>query len=143
MLEDYFAEIGSGRLKTSRFIALWLLLIGILISFALLLGASLGIAERLVGGDIAEAQETLRRALPIPAVIGIVLFFVLFAFAKLNIIAKRARDIGLPGWLTAIIIATLSGAAALATKIGAAGGTGLLLLLILAFVPSDALRRAA
>ena len=58
-------------------------------------------------------------------------------------IAKRARDIGLPGWLAAIVTAALTGGAQKAT--GHAGGSGIggLLVLILAFLPTDMLRRGS
>ena len=78
-----------------------------------------------------------------PAIIGIGVLSVVFAFAQLNILAKRARDIGLPGWLTAIVVACLIGGASQMVDHPSAGGIGPLLLIVLTVIPSDALRRSS
>jgi len=143
MFKDYFGEIHDGRLKTGRFIILWLILMAVFVCFGIAVGVSIGVAEHLVGGDLASAQKLLRETLALPAVIAVAIFFLLFLFTKLNIIAKRARDIGLPGWLSAVIIAGLVGMTSQTTGYATAGGgIGMLLLLVLAFVPSDTLPRA-
>lgn len=142
MFKDYFGDVRIGRLKTSRFVVLWVMLVVFFILVGLLLGASIGIAEHLLGGDLATAQTSLRQQLAMPAIIAVALGFILLAFAKLNIVAKRARDIGLPGWLTAIIIAGLVGGTSQLTAGASAGGLGMLLLIVLAFIPTDAFRRA-
>jgi len=141
MLGEYFGEISDGRLNTRRFILLWLVLVAVFVVFALLIGTSIGIAEHLIGGDLENAQAILRENLAIPAIIAIAVFFLLFAFAKLNIIAKRARDTGLPGWLSAIIIAGLTGASSQLAGGVSSGGVGLLLLVILTFIPTNTFRR--
>jgi uncharacterized membrane protein YhaH (DUF805 family) len=74
------------------------------------------------------------------AIVFIVLMAVL-RFAKLNIVAKRARDIGLPGWLTAIVTFAVSGGASRMADHGAVGSIGLLLILIVALLPTDMLRK--
>lgn len=142
MFKDYLGDVRAGRLKTSRFVVLWVMLVVLFVLVGLLLGASIGIAEHLLGGDLATAQASLRQQLAMPAIIAVVLGFVLLAFAKLNIVAKRARDIGLPGWLTAIIVAGLVGGTSQLTAGAPAGGLGMLLLIVLAFIPTDAFRRA-
>lgn len=142
MLKDYFGDVRMGRLKTSRFVVLWVMLVVFFVLVGLLLGAGIGIAEHVVGGDLATAQASLREQLAMPAIIAVAIGFILLVFAKLNIVAKRARDIGLPGWLTAIVIAGLVGGTSRLAPGAAAGGLGMLLLIVLAFVPTDALRRA-
>jgi uncharacterized membrane protein YhaH (DUF805 family) len=109
MVDDYFGSVMSGRLQSQRFIILWLALMITFVVLGMLIGASIGIAERLIGGDLATAQKLLAEKLGIPAIVAVFVIFVLFGFANLNIIAKRARDIGLPGWLTAIVLAGLIG----------------------------------
>lgn len=141
MIGDYFGQARTGRLQTQRFILLWLTLMIAFIAFGLIIGASIGIAERLIGGDLQAAQQLLIETVGLPAVIGIIAVVMLFAFAKLNIIAKRARDIGLPGWLTAIVLAGLIGGSIQAIGQTSAGGLGMLLLIVLAFVPSNAMAR--
>lgn len=143
MIRDYWGEFGSGRLQTRRFLFLWILLVVAFILIGLAIGASIGVAEHLVGGNIAEAQATLRNYLSVPAIIVIVVLGILFLIAKLNIIAKRARDVGLPGWITAIVIAGLVGATSQYSDPQTNGGLGMILVLILAFIPTNALRRSA
>ena len=139
MIGDYLGSALSGRLQTKRFIILWLALMLAFVAFGLLIGASIGVAERLIGGDLATAQKLLIEKLGLPAIIGVFVIFILFAFAKLNIIAKRARDIGLPGWLTAIVLAGLIGGSTQAVGQTSAAGIGMLLLIALAFVPTNAM----
>jgi len=141
MLRDYFGDVRVGRLKTPRFVVLWVMLVVFFVLVSLLVGASIGIAEHIVGGDLATAQASLRQQLAMPAIIAVAIGFVLLVFAKLNIVAKRARDIGLPGWLTAIVIAGLVGGTSQMAPGVSAGGLGMLLLIVLAFIPTDALRR--
>ncbi|MBY8975106.1 DUF805 domain-containing protein [Rhodobacteraceae bacterium NNCM2] len=142
MLKDYFGEFSSGRVVTNQFIALWLILFVAFILFLILIGFGIGIAGQMMGSSIQEAQVTLRTNL------GPVAIFVIFAtclalfIAKLNIIAKRARDAGLPGWLTAIIFAIIIGSAAQVVDEATMGGLSLLMLVILAFIPTDYFRRS-
>ena len=142
MVDDYFGSVTSGRLQTQRFIILWLALMIAFVVLGMLIVVSIGIAERLIGGDLATAQKLLAEKLGIPAIVAVFAISVLFGFAKLNIIAKRARDIGLPGWLTAIVLAGLIGGSTQAAGPGLAGGLGMLLLIVLTFVPTNALARA-
>jgi uncharacterized membrane protein YhaH (DUF805 family) len=51
-----------------------------------------------VGGDLQEAQAQLASDFGGPAVIVVQLLFAILFVAKLNIMAKRIRDIGLNGW---------------------------------------------
>lgn len=141
MFNDYFGSVSDGRLGTRRFIMLWLVLIAGFVILGLLIGASIGVAERLIGGDVEAVRKTLSQNFGLPVIIALAVIFVAFAFANLNILAKRARDVGLPGWITAIVIAGLSGGVSQATGSGAVAGLGLLLTLILAFIPSNQFRR--
>lgn len=141
MLRDYFGELTGGRLKPIRFVVLWILLVVLFVAFGVLVGASIGIAERLVGGDFMETQRLARESLALPGVIVVAVVFLCLALAKLNIIAKRARDVGLPGWLTAVLIAVLSIGTSQAASGPVAGSLGFLLLIILAVLPTGMLRR--
>lgn len=143
MIRDYLGEFSDGRLQTRRFLILWVVLVVAFIVLGLAVGVLIGVSEQVVGGNIAEAQETLRQYLSLPAIIAVVLIGILFLIAKLNIVAKRARDIGLPGWITAIVFAGLVGTASQFSESQAMGGMGMILLLILAFIPTNALRRSA
>jgi uncharacterized membrane protein YhaH (DUF805 family) len=141
LVKDYWGSFSSGRLGRKRFIGLWVLLIVTVILLGLVVGVGIGIAENLVGGNLTEAQDTLRQRFSVPAVIGIALAGLLFLVAKLNIIAKRARDIGLPGWITTIVIAGLVGVVSQGSEPTMGGGLGMLILIVLALIPTNALKR--
>ena len=81
------------------------------------------------------------RLASVPFLIRWVVLIALFAFV--NITAKRARDVGLPGWLNAIVIAVLSGGVSQVGGHMMTGGAGLILVLILAFLSTDMLRSAS
>ena len=61
------------------------------------IGASIGLAERVVGGEVADAQTAITENLGIPGVVVIIAIFSVLLFAHLNVAAKRIRDMGLPG----------------------------------------------
>lgn len=141
MVKDYYGEWMSGRLTPRQFFVWWFLLIAIFIILALSIGASIGIAERIVGGGISEAQVWLRDRFGLPAIVFVVGICFLFILAMLNIIAKRARDIGLPGWITAIVIFGLMGVTSQAGAHNTSGGLGFLLMIVLGFIPTNKFRR--
>ena len=141
MISDYWGDFADGRLGRQRFILLWVILVAVFIAFGLAVGASIGLAEKMVGGNMAEAQAHLRKNFSLPVIIIAAAFAILALLAKLNIIAKRARDIGLPGWITAIIIAGLVGMVSQYQQSTASGGLGFFILIVLALIPSNALRR--
>lgn len=140
MLTDYFGAITTGKLKRLRFVGLWVLLIIAFIGFALLIGVSIGVAEYMIGGDLTAAQNILREKLALPAILGVIAAAITFLFTNLNIIAKRARDVGLPGWITAIVIAALSGGATQMMENSSSGGIGGILLVVLALLPSGMIK---
>lgn len=141
MIANYFGNLGDGKLARLRFFGLWALLIFLFIVFGMMIVMSIGIAEHMVGGDLTSAQNFLREKLALPALVGIAIAALLFTFVNLNIMAKRARDIGLPGWLTAIVIAGLSGGASQVAGPSASGSVGGLLFLVLTLLPSNIFKR--
>ena len=140
MFKVYFGDLSDGRLKGLAFLGYWLLLIAIFFGFGFLAVVAIGLGEHVIGGDLAKAQDALRKALGVPFLIVFGLFFLGLVFANLNIMAKRARDIGLPGWITAIVAAGLSGLGGQAMH-GVGGGLGLLIILALVLIPTDFARR--
>ncbi|MEM6495620.1 MAG: DUF805 domain-containing protein [Pseudomonadota bacterium] len=143
MMRDYFLEIFDGRLRPIPFLVRWLALIVLMFGLAIGTGAAIGLTERIVGGDLQALQQELLSSLGGPVVIAVLIAFLAFAFANLNIIAKRARDVGLPGWITAVLIAALSGGASQATGEPTTGGLGLILLIVLALMPTDMMRKGS
>jgi uncharacterized membrane protein YhaH (DUF805 family) len=141
MFKDYCSEGSNGRLTSIPFLIRWLALLAIFFVLLIGLGAAIGLTERIVGGDLEALRQRLTSNLGGPVAILLLIAFLVFAFANLNIIAKRARDVGLPGWLTAIVIGALSGGATQVTGQAATGGLGVVLLLILAFLPTNMMRQ--
>jgi uncharacterized membrane protein YhaH (DUF805 family) len=108
MLNTYFGNVTSGRLLRLSFVGYFILLQVIMIALGLGIGASVGVAENLVGGDIQDAQTLLREKFGIPVIIGMAIVFGLFFFAFLNLKAKRIRDMGLPGWWTLLAVLVIA-----------------------------------
>lgn len=141
MLKDYFGDFATGRVKSGQFIALWLILFVAFVAFGVLVGFGIGIAEQLLGGSVLDAQLALRTNIGPYAILIIFAVCCAFMVAKLNIIAKRIRDTGLPGWLTTVVFAGLfSGSVQVAGEV-TTGSITMILLLVLAFIPTDAFRR--
>lgn len=140
MFSDYFGAVGHGRLASVPFLIRWLVLVAIFFAVLVGIGLMAGVIDRVAGGDVAAVREHLMSTLGGPVAIGLLLFIFVVAFAFLNILAKRARDVGLPGWLTAIVIAGLSGGVSQVGHHMTSGGVGLILVLILAFLPTDMMR---
>jgi uncharacterized membrane protein YhaH (DUF805 family) len=93
-----FGDITSGRLARLPFLGYRILLAVIFVVIAVRIGAAIGVAEQMVGGDIPSAQAKLRETLGVPSLLLISVIAALLLFVDANLKAKRIRDIGLPGW---------------------------------------------
>ena len=98
MLRIYFGGLYNDRLGRVAYFAWWLLLAFFFITGGLLIGFSVGVADHLHGGGIAETQSHVRDEFGTPLIVAIWVAGLTFLFAELNISAKRLRHIGLPGW---------------------------------------------
>ncbi|MDX1541003.1 MAG: DUF805 domain-containing protein [Geminicoccaceae bacterium] len=134
----FFGEIRDGRLARLPFLAWTILLMLIVIGFGLAIGAMIGILQNLMGGDPAETQATLEALFTTPFAIVLPVLGLGVLFVHYNLIAKRARDIGLPGWPTALAIALLTGLAGAALSESALGLINAVLGLALILVPGGA-----
>ncbi|MCF3935653.1 DUF805 domain-containing protein [Acuticoccus sp. M5D2P5] len=138
MFRDYLGDPADGRLGRGRFILLWLLLgivtVGVLIVVMIAFGALGGVLAR-ISAETGTPPPFID-AFPIPMILAIVAVVLGSIYAGLNITAKRARDVGLPGWLVAIVIAFVSGGTIPLSDNGATIGAGFLLSAILALLPS-------
>lgn len=138
MLEKLFADVARGRLARLPYLGCLVVLWLTMLLAAVALGAGIGVAERLIGGDVAAAQKELQARLGGPFAIVLGVFLAVMLFAQANIAAKRLRDIGLPGWLALLAIVVLS--VLLSGVVGAQAGTlwGSAVTLVLLLVPSGA-----
>jgi uncharacterized membrane protein YhaH (DUF805 family) len=125
--QDYFTGIGTARLSRSRFAILFFSLITVAFALVLLFGASIGVAERFSPGfvEILKSQIEVIRTAGIIGILAFALCTAAFIWAQINLVAKRARDIGWnPILITAIYLILVS-----------ATGLGLLFAMGLALVP--------
>ena len=106
-LKPYYGDITQGELQRLPFVSYYLLLVFIMVIFALSIAILIGVSEHMIGGDLAAAQEKLRQWLTIPFMVFGAVFTAAFFFSFSNLIAKRLRDIGLPGWTTLLILLSI------------------------------------
>lgn len=137
MLKRYFGEIRTGRLTRLGYLGYSLLLMLIALSLALLLGVLLGVAEKVTDTDLAAAQHQLAEQFGFAAVLVIGLVGLLFTFAGLNLMAKRARDIGLPGWIFIAVLYALELGLSIGVSVNASAAIHGLALLGLLLVPGN------
>lgn len=108
MLRVYFGELREGRLARLPYLGYWALLALIMLLIAVGIGFAVGMAQDMSGGDMQQAQTMLQEKYGLAAAILLPLFGALLLFANLNIMAKRIRDIGLPGWLGVLALVVVS-----------------------------------
>lgn len=135
-LKPYYGDIKQGKLQRLPFVGYYLLLVIIMVIFALSIAISIGLSEHIIGGDLAVAQERLRQWLTIPFMVFGAMFTAVFCFSFSNIIAKRLRDIGLPGWTTLLILLSAEMLTLVAFSDKVSTGVHSLIFLLLVVLPS-------
>ncbi|HET6566276.1 MAG TPA: DUF805 domain-containing protein [Xanthomonadales bacterium] len=136
MFRNYFGEVTTGRLARLQYLGHWLLLA--VVGLAAFYGAAqyLGITEQVLSGDPDSIEASLSASIDTPAlVLGCILGIALI-FASMNIMAKRFRDMGLPGWLLVLGVLILSGVLSVYASSTTAGMLGPVVWLLLVLVPS-------
>ena len=139
MFKTLFGDLSTGRLQRLPYLGWYAALAVLVLVIGFGIGASIGLAERVVGGEVADAQMAITEHLGIPGVVVIIAIFSVLLFAHLNIAAKRIRDMGLPGWLVLLGVIIVSGL--IGTLAGQQIGAlfNLIGLLALLLIPSNAL----
>lgn len=99
MFKIYFGEFSDGRLLRLPYLGYIILLIVLWIGFIIATVVAIGAAEHLMSGNLAEAQAVIMNSLGIPYLIILGLVLLALFVASFNMMAKRARDTGLPGWV--------------------------------------------
>ena len=143
MFKVLIGDIKDGRLVRLPYLGYSLLLILLVAGFIFAIIIAIGAGEHIMGGDLQQAQDKLRAWFTLPFLIVFGLFFVLILFAGLNIMAKRIRDSGLPGWWGVLIIAVVSGVVSVVISEEASSGLHTLVWFVLLFVPTNAFNRGA
>ena len=98
MFKTLWGEVKNGRLQRLPYLGYFVLLnvlLGVLV-FGVLM--SLDVEEGMLNGDLEKVQAGFAEHLSMPVVLLGAVVLLLVLFASLNIMAKRLRDTGLPGW---------------------------------------------
>ena len=136
MFRVLFGEISSGRLLRLPYLG-WSVLVGVLgLAIAIGIGLAIGVAEQIVGGDLQSAQTQLTQQFGIPAIILVFALYAVLLFASLNVMAKRLRDIGLPGWWAVVAIAIIGMLISAVASQEVASGVNFLVWIALLLVPT-------
>ena len=88
----------KGRLAPLPYVGYSLLIT--LIMFLIMFGMvfMMGAMEKMIGGDLQQAQAMIYENLGVPTAIAIIAISLLLMYASFNITFKRIRDMGLPVW---------------------------------------------
>ena len=138
MLTAFFGDITNGRLQRLPFLGYSLLVTLLFFGFMFAVVFAMGAGEKLIGGDLQQAQATLAQALGVPFIIIFAVFMAVVLFVQANLMAKRIRDMGLPGWWVVLALVIVSGLLGSMVSEEAGGGFHSLVFLILLLVPSNA-----
>lgn len=142
MFQVYFGGLTQDRLGRIGYLGFWLLLAVFTITCLLLIGLGLGFSEDLVGGELQDAQQTLRDEFGVAFIAVLWLAGLLFLFAELNLSAKRVRHIGLPGWPVTLAASAVIVLASLLVSQTLGHGLSLVAWLALIGVPGGIVKNA-
>jgi uncharacterized membrane protein YhaH (DUF805 family) len=136
MFKIFFGDITNGRLQRLSYLGYSLLLTVALFGIGLVIVLAIGAGEHIIGGNLQQAQDKLRVWFTMPFFFAFGLASFLFLFAAVNIMAKRIRDIGLPGWWMVLAIFVLEGIASYTIEEQAGSGMHTLVWLALLLIPT-------
>jgi uncharacterized membrane protein YhaH (DUF805 family) len=138
MFRALWGEIQTGCLKRLPFLA-WLLAVSLAAAF-IVFSVSVGIAalEKMAGVEPVAQQLALDQRLGPVGFMMLVLVVALLMMGMLNVMAKRARDVGLPApWLLVLGWLLLSGLLSSAGGVILSGLLSLIVLLVLLLMPTQ------
>jgi uncharacterized membrane protein YhaH (DUF805 family) len=139
MFKALFGDIQAGRLLRLPYLGYSILISVLMIVFGLALAFAAGVGEHLISGDMEAAQLHMSENFSIVTVLLFIVVSVLFLFAGCNIMAKRLRDIGLPGWWMVLAIVVVTGAVAVMVSDEASNILQTVIWIVLLLVPSNSL----
>ena len=143
MLKVLLGNVRHGRLSRLPYLGYSLLIIALMLGFGIAIAVAAGVGEQLVGGDLQQAQDKLREWFALPAILLIVLVMSLLLFMSANIMAKRVRDVGLPGWWTVAAVVVLTAMVTYWVSDDAGNGLHTIVWIVLLLVPGNAVSAAA
>ena len=141
MFETLFGVIRKGRLTRLPYFGYSLLLALVMFAFVFAVILLIGAGEHILGGDLQQAQDQLREWFTLPFLVVFGLLSSLLTFAGINIMAKRIRDIGLPGWWMILAITALEVALSFVFSGQSGSGFHTFVWLALLFIPTNTFAR--
>ena len=143
MIKALFGEVKIGRLRRLQYLGYSLLLSLLMLGFVLAVVMAIGAGERIIGGDLEQAQDQLRGMFTLPVMLVFAVVMPLFLFAGANTMAKRIRDIGLPGWWMVLAIMVITGVVSYMVSNEVSSALHTLIWVMLLLVPGNALTKTA
>ena len=137
MLNVLIGDIKNGRLLRLQYLGYSLLLILLLSLFVFGTILAIGAGEHILGGNLQQAQAQLLEWFSLPFLLIFIVFMAVLSFMSLNIMAKRIRDMGLPGWWIVLILLILEGVVSYFISQQASSGLHTLTWILLVLIPSD------
>lgn len=136
-----FGDITSGTVHRVRFF--WSILSLVLVALAgvIAVGTLFGLDVDMTGLTAVERQAAVTEALGLIGLVLLVGVGVVVLFAQLNLMAKRVRDTGLPGWTVLAAVILLTAAVSGFVSQNVAGLVNLAFWLALLFTPPGVFRR--
>ncbi|MCK5663555.1 MAG: DUF805 domain-containing protein [Thiotrichaceae bacterium] len=142
MINALLKEIKTGRLLRLQYLGYSLFMGLLVVIFIAALVFAIGAGEHLLGGNLQDAQNQLREWFTLPLMIVFGIFMASMLFIGFNLMAKRIRDIGLPGWWSILVIMIISGALSYAVSQQASSGFHTLIWILLVLVPTNTLEKS-
>jgi uncharacterized membrane protein YhaH (DUF805 family) len=135
MFNVLLGNVRGGRLPRLPYLGYSLLVMALMLGLGITIALAAGVGEQLVGGDLQQAQDKLREWFALPAILLVLLVMLLLLFMTANIMAKRVRDIGLPGWWVVFAVSVLAGMLSYRVSDDAGNGLHTLVWIVLLLVP--------
>lgn len=137
MLNVLIGDIKNGRLLRLQYLGYSLFLIFLFVLFAFAVILAIGAGEHILGGDLQQAQAQLQEWFSLPFLLIFIVFMAVLSFMSLNIMAKRIRDMGLPGWWMVLILLILESVVSYFISQQVSSGLHTLIWILLVLIPSD------
>jgi len=141
MLNALFGDIKTGRLMRLQYLGYSLVLFLLFFVFIMLIVLAIGAGEHIIGGDLHQAQEQLREWFTLPFMLVFGIFILLLSFIGFNLMAKRIRDIGLPGWWSVLALVLLEAVISYLISQQTSSALHSLIWFFLVLIPSNALAK--
>ena len=109
MFKVLLGDIRDGRLQRLPYLGYSILVVVLMLGLGIAFAIAAGVGEQIIGGDLQVAQDKLRDWFALPAILVVMVVMPLFLFMASNLMAKRIRDIGLPGWWMVLVVVALTG----------------------------------